>query len=154
MDRTPHRGEVATRMPGMFAPRAGGGENRQSAFGKAYQSCLPCLLGPLNRPGCTRFFRILSSIEECRRGRDGTEEEGRAQGNLRELLSAEVSPPRRPASIASSPLIPKPKPAPAPARALATSVDSSPSPAVPGRRASPRFLLSRARPGAPSKHDH
>src|SRR5256712_11936297 len=59
---------MAIRKPGRFAPRAAGGENRQSAFGKAYQSCSPCLFDPLNRPGCASCLRILGSIEVCRRG--------------------------------------------------------------------------------------
>src|SRR5690349_24026402 len=34
-------------MPDRFVPRAGGGGSRQSAFGKAYQSCSPIPFGPL-----------------------------------------------------------------------------------------------------------
>src|SRR6266540_3566396 len=82
MDRRLRREEEAIHRPGRFAPRAGGGENRQSAFGKAYQSRSPCLPDRLNRLRCARISRILSSPEVCRRGRDrpGGGREGPAGG--------------------------------------------------------------------------
>src|ERR1051325_10746662 len=76
--RTLHEAEAIHR-PGRFGPRAGGGGSRPSAFGKAYQSCSPCLLEPLNRLGCSWILRILSSSKERGRGR-ARREEGRARG--------------------------------------------------------------------------
>src|SRR5690348_403736 len=49
-------------MLGTSAPRAGGAGNRQSAFGKAYQSCLTSPSAALNRMDCGSLARILSSI--------------------------------------------------------------------------------------------
>src|SRR5438093_9354130 len=79
-------------MLGTSVPRAGGGGNRQSAFGKAYQPCSPCPVDPLNSLGCVRFLRILSSNEVCRGGGTAPVEEGRAQRAVCEVPGGGLSP--------------------------------------------------------------